>query len=171
MLNVRHGWRILFALGVIPSMLQLAVFHWLPESPVTMIIRGKDEVARETYKRVYRDATPEIIELKLRVARNYVEATTQLQRGLTWRQRIKKVWTHGPYRRAIITVSGLQMFTQLTGFNTLLYYSGQYSSCLALRSHEVVILMGRNIVRLVWFYKRCSRWFDPFRYQCPVRRM
>lgn len=124
MLNVRHGWRILFALGVIPSMIQLIVFHWLPESPVTMIIRGDDDAARQTYRRVYRDATPEIIELKLRVARNYVEATTQLQRGLTWSQRIKKVWTHGPYRRAIITVSGLQMFTQLTGFNTLLYYSG-----------------------------------------------
>lgn len=80
-----------------------------------MIIRGDDEAARRTYQKIYRDATPEIIDLKLRVAKNYVEATTQLQRDMTFWDRVKRVWTHKPYRRAIITVSGLQMFGQLTG--------------------------------------------------------
>jgi SP family myo-inositol transporter-like MFS transporter 13 len=124
MQNVRHGWRILFALGVIPSVLQLILMHWLPESPRVMILRGQEDLARETYKRIYSKATPEVIELKLRVAKLYVEATTQMQRGMTFWGRCKRLWTHKPYRRAIITVSGLQMFGQLTGFNTLLYYSG-----------------------------------------------
>jgi SP family myo-inositol transporter-like MFS transporter 13 len=124
MQNVRHGWRILFALGVIPSVIQLVLMHWLPESPRVMILRGREDVARETYKRIYSKATPEVIELKLRVAKMYVEATTQMQRGMTFWGRCKRLWTHKPYRRAIITVSGLQMFGQLTGFNTLLYYSG-----------------------------------------------
>lgn len=124
MQDVRHGWRILFALGVIPSVLQLILMHWLPESPRVMILRGQEDLARETYKRIYSKATPEVIELKLRVAKLYVEATTQMQRGMTFWGRCKRLWTHKPYRRAIITVSGLQMFGQLTGFNTLLYYSG-----------------------------------------------
>jgi len=124
MQDVRHGWRILFALGVIPSVLQLLLMHWLPESPRVMILRGQEDLARETYKRIYSKATPDIIDLKLRVAKMYVEATTQMQRGMTFWGRCKRLWTHKPYRRAIITVSGLQMFGQLTGFNTLLYYSG-----------------------------------------------
>ena len=124
MQNVTHGWRILFALGVIPSLIQLTLMHWLPESPRVMILRGREDVARETYKRIYSKATPEVIELKLRVAKMYVEATTQMQRGMSFWGRTKRLWTHKPYRRAIITVSGLQAFGQLTGFNTLLYYSG-----------------------------------------------
>lgn len=96
-------------------MLQLVLMHWIPESPRVMIIRGDDDAARKTFQKIYRDASPEIIELKLRVAKNYVEATTQMQRGLTFWGRTKKVWTHKPYRRAIITVSGIQMFGQLTG--------------------------------------------------------
>lgn len=89
-----------------------------------MILRGDEDDARKTFRRIYKKATPEVIELKLRVARLYVEATTQMQRNLSFWNRTKKLWTHKPYRRALITVSGMQMFGMLSGFNSLLYYSG-----------------------------------------------
>ncbi|WWD00015.1 hypothetical protein V866_006923 [Kwoniella sp. B9012] len=122
--NTPHGWRILFALGVVPSVLQLSLMHFLPESPRVLLLRGRDEEAAAILSQIYVKATPEIIDLKLSVARSYVEATTSMQRELTLWERAKRLWTHKPYRRAIIAVSGLQIFTQLTGFNTFLYYSG-----------------------------------------------
>lgn len=87
-------------------------------------MRGDDQAARRTFAKIYKGASDEIIDFKLKVAQNNVEAMTQMQRSLSFWGRTKKVWTHKPYRRAIITVSAFQLFTQLSGFDTLLYYSG-----------------------------------------------
>jgi len=124
MANVPNAWRILFGLGVVPSVIQLGLMHWLPESPRVLIMRGQEDKALAILRKIYRSAPEEIIQLKLLVARNNVEASTQMQRSMSFWQRTKILWTHKPYRRPIITVSGLNMFTQLTGFNVFLYYSG-----------------------------------------------
>lgn len=43
-----------------------------------MILRGWDDITRQTYKRICSKASEEIIDLKLKIAVNYVEATTQM---------------------------------------------------------------------------------------------
>ncbi|WWD01552.1 hypothetical protein V866_008497 [Kwoniella sp. B9012] len=124
MKNVNHNWRILFGLGVVPSLIQLCLMHKLPESPRVLILRGQDDKAREVLQQIYKYATPEIIELKLEVVRAHVEATTVLERTTTFMDRSKKLWTHKPYRRSILVVCMIQVFGQFTGYNTLLYYAG-----------------------------------------------
>ena len=79
------------------------------------MLRGEVEKAKDVYRVIYKDASEEIIELKMMVTQHYIEATTKLQKDFTLRQRVRKYWTHLPYRRAIITVSGVQAFGQLTG--------------------------------------------------------
>ncbi|WRT68161.1 uncharacterized protein IL334_005136 [Kwoniella shivajii] len=135
--NVPHNWRILFGLGVVPSLLQLCLMHKLPESPRVLILRGQDDKAREVLKTIYRYATPEVIELKLEVVRAHVEATTVLERTTTFGQRAKKLWTHGPYRRSILVVCMIQVFGQFTGYNTLLYYAGELFGLLGLSNASV----------------------------------
>ncbi|KAK5230753.1 myo-inositol transporter [Exophiala xenobiotica] len=130
--NVDHNWRILFGLGVVPSLLQLALMHRLPESPRVLILRGQDDKAREVLQTIYKYASPEIIELKLKVVKTHVAATTALQRSTTFWQRSKKLWSHKPYRRSIFTVSLIQVFGQFTGYNTLLYYAGTLFGLLGL---------------------------------------
>ena len=115
-------------------MVQLCLMHYLPESPRVLILRGKREEARATLRTIYRGATDEIIDFKLRVVEGYVESTTVLQKQYTFGQRVRQYWTHKPYRRAIIAVSGVQAFGQLTGFNTLLYYSGTIFGLLGLKN-------------------------------------
>lgn len=122
--DVKNAWRLLFALGVVPSILQLCMMHFLPESPRVMIVRGKDKEALDIFHKIYSKATPEILDLKFSLAKSYVAATTEMQQRYSFVTRSKRLWTHKPYRRAIISVSGLQIICQLTGFNTLLYYSG-----------------------------------------------
>lgn len=133
------GWRILcepeahadtfrrsrtVALGVVPSIIQLALFEFLPESPRVLILRGESEKARGVLRKVYRDAPEKMIDFKLRVAEEYVAATTQLQRTTTLAYRTKQLYRNKVYFRSIVAVSGLQAFGQLCGYNTLLYYAG-----------------------------------------------
>lgn len=142
------------ALGVVPSVVQLALMHWLPESPRVLILRGQSDKARETFRTIYAGASDEVIEFKLKIAEQYVAATTALQAQYTFRQRVGMYWSHKPYRRAIIAVSGVQAFGQLTGFNTLLYYSGQIFGLLGLKNSAAAGLIpsGGNalfVVRLL----------------------
>ncbi|KAF7168734.1 hypothetical protein CNMCM5623_001640 [Aspergillus felis] len=118
--HVKGNWRIL-----------------LPESPRVLILRGQDDKAREVLKTIYKFASPEIIELKLRIVKDHIAATTALQRSTTFWQRSKKLWTHKPYRRSIFTVSFIQVFGQFTGYNTLLYYAGTLFGLLGLSNPSV----------------------------------
>ncbi|KAJ5094503.1 myo-inositol transporter 2 [Penicillium angulare] len=137
MQHTKYNWRILFGLGIVPSLLQIALMHQLPESPRVLILRDQDDKAREVLKKIYKYATPEIIELKLQVIKDHVAATTALQSNTTFMERSKKLWTHKPYRRSIFTVSFIQVFGQFTGYNTLLYYAGTLFGLLGLSNSAV----------------------------------
>ncbi|KAJ5798368.1 uncharacterized protein N7503_007664 [Penicillium pulvis] len=137
MQHVPGNWRILFGLGVVPSLLQLGLMHKLPESPRVLILRGQDEQAREVLQTIYSYASPEIIELKLQIVKDHIAATTALQRSTTFWERTKKLWNHKPYLRSIFTVSFIQVFGQFTGYNTLLYYAGTLFGLLGLSNPAV----------------------------------
>jgi hypothetical protein len=98
--------------------------HWLPESPRIIAARGQREEARAILRQVYSGATEEVLDLKLRIIDVTIREMSKLNNQYTFKQRCKVLWTHKPYRRAIIAVSGMQAFGQLTGYNSLLYYSG-----------------------------------------------
>lgn len=137
MQNVPGNWRVLFGLGVVPSMLQLCLMHFLPESPRVLILRDQEDQAREVLKKIYKFATPAMIELKLKVVKDHVAASTSMQRTATFWQRTTRLWTHKPYRRSIFTVSMIQVFGQFTGYNTLLYYAGTLFGLLGLSNPSV----------------------------------
>lgn len=46
MQHTKWNWRILFGLGVVPSIVQLCLMHYLPESPRVFTLRGQDDKAR-----------------------------------------------------------------------------------------------------------------------------
>ncbi|OCF30844.1 MFS transporter, SP family, solute carrier family 2 (myo-inositol transporter), member 13 [Kwoniella heveanensis CBS 569] len=132
--DYKIGWRILFGLGVVPSIVQLCLMHWLPESPRVLLLRGQPEKAKDTLRTIYSGAPEDVIDFKLKVIAQYVEATTIMQRQFSLKERAKKYWSHKPYRRALIAVCGMQAFGQLTGYNTLLYYSGTIFGLLGLKN-------------------------------------
>lgn len=93
--------------------------HFLPESPRILAARGHKDQARAVLRKVYSGASDEIIELKLRILDVSTAEMTKLNNQYSLRQRITILWTHKPYRRAILAVSGIQAFGQLTGYNSL----------------------------------------------------
>ncbi|OWZ76245.1 MFS transporter, SP family, solute carrier family 2 (myo-inositol transporter), member 13 [Cryptococcus neoformans Bt85] len=142
------AWRCLFALGVIPSLVQMGLLHWLPESPRVLILRDDIDAARNVFQLIYKGASSDIIDFKLQVCKQYTDASTQLQPSLTLKQRVSRYWSHKPYRRAIISVSVVQALGQLTGFNTLLYYSGTIFGLLGLKNSAAAGLIPSGVVTL-----------------------
>ena len=120
-LTGHHGWRIQFAIGVVPAALQAALIHFLPESPRYDVLKGRVEPALRTLRRVYPSATEDYIAIKLAALEEVVAISTQsaIARAGTLGQ-WKLFLTEGKYRRPAITALGIGVFQQLCGFNSLM---------------------------------------------------
>ncbi|KAL4400120.1 carbohydrate:proton symporter [Malassezia pachydermatis] len=121
--GVHGGWRYTVAGGAIPAIISLATMAWLPESPRYDSHRGNLERAVRTFRRIYPHATEEYCRQR---AEDLAQALHQLDtrmEKLPYMQRLRMLLT-GPNARALAIACGLQAMQQLSGFNTLMYYSG-----------------------------------------------
>ncbi|KAM0752616.1 general substrate transporter [Meredithblackwellia eburnea MCA 4105] len=122
--NVRHGWIILFALGIPFALFQGVAMHWLPESPRFCVIQGRQDIARDTLAKIYPIATPEQVELKLKVIQLSADISNSMKREYQsiW-TRLYVLLTTGRYFRPTLIATILFLVQQLSGQNTLMYYS------------------------------------------------
>lgn len=112
------GWRYMFGLSGIPSVLLVVGFLFLPESPRWLVSAGerrKAAVALQAIRGVP-DVHVEIDEL--------IASATEARTGVL-RSRITVVGllTDRRIRRALVLGCGLQLLQQFCGINTLMYYS------------------------------------------------
>lgn len=119
-----NGWRILFGLSLPFAIGQAIAMHWLPESPRFALIQGKTEEATRVLRKIYPLATEEELNLKLKAMQLMVDVSTALKRkhpSLLGRLRV--VFTTGTYIRCVLCAAFVFFGQQLSGWNTLLYYS------------------------------------------------
>ncbi|KAL8292806.1 hypothetical protein RQP46_000500 [Phenoliferia psychrophenolica] len=143
--KTHHGWRILFAirytalpnshkqaeygltfftLSIPFALAQGIAMHWLPESPRFDVVVGRQDRARHTLQRIYRGATDEQIELKLKAIQLTADVSNALKKQYpSITKRIGILFRTPRYRRCVSVATGLFIVQQLCGFNTLLYYS------------------------------------------------
>lgn len=107
------GWRYMLGLAAVPGVIQLLGFIYLPESPRWLVMKGKEEDAREVLKRIrgHDNIEGEMQEM-LEAEANKVEGVA-----------LGKILTTPHVRKALLIGCGLQLFQQLCGINTVIYYS------------------------------------------------
>nr|XP_046249291.1 proton myo-inositol cotransporter-like isoform X2 [Scatophagus argus] len=112
------GWRYMLGLSVVPAGLQFVGFFFLPESPRWLLQKGRSQEARQVLSRIRggRNVDAEYETIKTSIDEEEKEAGGG---GLV----ILRIFRHGPTRRALAVGCGLQMFQQLSGINTVMYYS------------------------------------------------
>jgi len=106
-----QGWRYMFGVAVIPSII-LAFAMWrLPDSPRWLVSRSKVEQARLVLQRVrtVSDVSPEISEIQQSLAEQKGSGVIELFRP--------------SLRMPLIVGVGLAIFQQITGINTVIYYA------------------------------------------------
>ena len=112
--TVDGGWRYMLGLSAVPSILQFIAFMFLPESPRWLINRNRQDEALVVLRKI-RDSDHVVDEIKM-----IVEDLTRTEKvsGGSWRDlQVKSV------RRALVLGCMLQALQQLSGINTVMYYS------------------------------------------------
>ncbi|XP_019591877.2 proton myo-inositol cotransporter [Rhinolophus sinicus] len=114
----KDGWRYMLGLAAIPAVIQFFGFLFLPESPRWLIQKGQTQKARRILSQMRGNQT---IDEEYDSIRNNIEEEEK-EVGSAGPV-ICRMLSYPPTRRALIVGCGLQMFQQLSGINTVMYYS------------------------------------------------
>ncbi|XP_065184863.1 proton myo-inositol cotransporter-like [Sycon ciliatum] len=117
--DVPHGWRYMLGIGGIPSLVQFVGFLFLPESPRYLVKRRKFGLARSVLQRI-RGSNANIDEEFESIQEECLSSVVEDQGTFGT---LVRMFRSGPVRRALIVGCLLQACQQLTGINTLMYYS------------------------------------------------
>uniref|UniRef100_A0AAY4BKS4 Proton myo-inositol cotransporter n=1 Tax=Denticeps clupeoides TaxID=299321 RepID=A0AAY4BKS4_9TELE len=129
-----NGWRYMLGLSVVPAVLQFLGFLFLPESPRWLIQKGLTQKARRVLSQIRGNQN---IDEEYDSIKNSIEEEEKDCGGegpVIWR-----MLTYPPARRALIVGCGLQMFQQLSGINTVMYYSATILQMSGIRDDKLAI--------------------------------
>ncbi|XP_042870276.1 proton myo-inositol cotransporter-like isoform X2 [Penaeus japonicus] len=147
--KVSHGWRYMLGLAAVPSVVQLMGFAVMPESPRWLILKGRVEEARQVLQKI-RPADADIDA--------EVEAIKQAVSGDVDEGGIRKVFQSGPVRRALFVGCLLQLFQQISGINTVMYYSASIISMAGVRDQSQAIWLAAAVSSMNFFGTFIGLW-------------
>ena len=110
----------MLGLAGLPSLLQFAGFLFMPRSPRWLASRGRWSEAEAVLARI-RPAGADVAEELADIERTMKEDDDGSGGG-GWRV-AARAFRHPPTRRAILLCCSLMVFQQVSGINTLMYYS------------------------------------------------
>lgn len=145
--TVAHGWRISVGLCMVPAVVQLVLFVFLPDTPRYYVIKGDYTRAKQVYMKTETHATEEVAEAVVQdmIASNSTVPGSPLVQ--IWRS-IKLTHTNAANFRALILACGLQGVQQFTGFNSLMYFSTTIFETIGFKNSTAVsiIIAATNFV-------------------------
>ncbi|KAI4737863.1 putative MFS myo-inositol transporter [Aureobasidium sp. EXF-12298] len=112
---VMGRWRWSVGFGSVPALIQAALLVGMPESPRWLVLKGRDDEAAAVFARLGHDDCDHIIaQVKHEVKEEQLSATGSM---------FNELITVPANRRALTIAAGLQALQQLSGFNSLMYFS------------------------------------------------
>ncbi|KAL8621780.1 hypothetical protein ACOMHN_016267 [Nucella lapillus] len=157
----KDGWRYMLGLAGVPSLIQLTGFIFLPESPRFLMKKGSEDGARRVLVslRGTSDVEKELQEIR-ETCRQDEEARKHSKKPT-----IIRMLQSGNMRRALVVGCGLQLFQQLSGINTVMYYSASIIKMAGITNQHTAIWLaamtaGVNFVFTlvgVWLVERIGR--------------
>lgn len=148
--HVNNGWRILVGLSMIPPTLQFVAFLFLPDTPRFLVMKDKFDAAEAVLKRTHPDVSHDSIHAKiLEIKQQQLEdfdpevSTNPFKK---WARIVVELHTVGSYFRALFLACALQAIQQMTGFNSLMYFSATIFKAIGFDNSTAVslIVAGTN---------------------------
>jgi sugar porter (SP) family MFS transporter len=119
----------MFYVGFIPAMILLVGMFFVPETPRWLIGKGREEEGRKVLKRV---EDPELVEEAIRKIKDDIARESESASF----SEILRPWL----RNALVIALGIMFFQQLTGINTIIYYSPKIFKIAGIESNTLTIL-------------------------------
>lgn len=118
-----YGWRLMVAVAGIPSFLQFVGFLFLPESPRWLATNGREEEARKILMRIYGN-NEEWVDFELtEIKTSHQQLLEEQEMAGGGKFVIVQMLKKPPVRKALFLGCALQGFQQLSGVNTLMFYT------------------------------------------------
>ncbi|XP_058078032.1 probable polyol transporter 4 [Magnolia sinica] len=120
-LSVHISWRIMLAVGILPSVLIGFALFIIPESPRWLVMHNRVEEARSVLLKINEnEAEVEERLAEIEEAAGNANPEKKLEEKEVWLELLRPSPT---IRRMLITGFGIQCFQQITGIDATVYYS------------------------------------------------
>lgn len=142
------GWRGTVGIGAIPAIALGIMLFWCPESPRQLVAHGRYEVAEAVLLRIYPGSTFEQRQAKIRsIEISIEEATSDLAKETLWKGFVR-IFSTPATARAVLAVCIVMAISQLSGFNTLMYYAATLFAMVGFKNATAVAITvsGTNFV-------------------------
>lgn len=135
-----QGWRYMFGLAAIPSIILVLGMWRLPDSPRWLISKSRVNEARRVLQRVRTDSdvNPEIADIQ----KSMKEQGVVGMKGLF----------QPSLRMPMIVGLGLAVFQQITGINTVIYYAPTIFKFAGIAATGPAILAGAGLTMVMWVF-------------------
>lgn len=134
-------------LGGVPAIILACLLPLCPESPRQLIFRGKTEEAGVVIGKIFCNATPQQIKDKVTLINNSCTEAKTINAGKS-RWWIIKQLHKGANFRSLVCACGLMVISQMSGFNTLMYYSSTLFALVGFSNPVAVglVVAGTNFI-------------------------
>ena len=135
-----HGWRYMFGLAAIPSIILTVAMWKLPDSPRWLIGKSRLKLARQVLQRARTesDVSAEIADIQKSIKEQGASGKSGLfQPSL---------------RMPLIVGAGLAVFQQITGINTVIYYAPTIFKFAGITAAGPAILAGAALAMVMWCF-------------------
>lgn len=110
--SVNQSWRWIFAAGILPAIVFLALLPLIPESPRWLVRKGRVDIARSVLNRI--NPSEEVADEQLRA----MQLEAEDEGAANWRTVL------APTMRKTLAIGfGCALFQQITGINAIFYYA------------------------------------------------
>jgi SP family myo-inositol transporter-like MFS transporter 13 len=135
-------------LGGVPAIIVACLLPFCPESPRQLIYHGKMAEAEAVLTKIYKGATTAQVRAKAALIAAACQEDLELNEDQSRWGKIKKLHTNPAYFRALVCACGLMVISQLSGFNTLTYYSSTLFALVGFSNPVAVglVVSGTNFV-------------------------